>query len=411
MKRWAARPARERRPALPAWVARLVVGGCLLAGMVAAVPARADAHALAIASDPAAGATLARSPTQVVITFTEQPDPALSAIKVLDTAGKTRAGGTPQPLPGHANTLRIAVPNLSNGVYTVTWRTVSKVDGHLAGGSFSFGVGVSAAAVAAPRTVVESSPRPSTLAVVARWLYLGGLIGLLGLAFDELFVFSGATLASTRLLDRGLLVAWFFAMLGALGITEAQREAAHIAVSKVFTSSLGHSLLVRGLPLLVTGTVLSLVLLPQLRQSASKARRAVVAVLALAALGAMLADITTSHAASTHGWIWFRSGTQWLHFAFAGIWVGGLAGLLLCLASISPQARRAVALRYSAFALLSVAAVAVTGSLRAVDEISSWHQLFTTGFGQLVIVKSASSGRADRVRGGQSLPELAVPGR
>src|ERR1700694_4246430 len=73
------------------------------------VATRADAHALLTSSDPKAGATLAQSPTEVVITFGEQPDPALSTIKVLDTSGQPRAGGRPQPVAGQAATLRIPV--------------------------------------------------------------------------------------------------------------------------------------------------------------------------------------------------------------------------------------------------------------------------------------------------------------
>src|SRR5579859_2549630 len=126
----------HQRQARPRWKLRLLAASAALAAVIM-VAARADAHALLISSEPKAGATLANSPAEVVITFGEQPDPALSTIKVLDTSGQTRAGGRPQPVPGQAGTLRISVPTLPNGVYTVTWQTVSKVDGHLAGGAFA----------------------------------------------------------------------------------------------------------------------------------------------------------------------------------------------------------------------------------------------------------------------------------
>src|ERR1700730_13371990 len=89
----------------------LAASAALVVALVGAT--RAEAHALLISSDPKAGATLAQSTPEVVITFGEQPDPALSTIKVLDTSGQTRAGGRPQPVAGQAATLRISVPNLA----------------------------------------------------------------------------------------------------------------------------------------------------------------------------------------------------------------------------------------------------------------------------------------------------------
>ena len=59
-----------------------------LAGLLIAVGATdALAHAGLRSSDPAAGSTLGASPTVVELTFSEQPDPALSVIHVLLSAG------------------------------------------------------------------------------------------------------------------------------------------------------------------------------------------------------------------------------------------------------------------------------------------------------------------------------------
>jgi copper transport protein len=355
----------------------LAAGAALVVTVM--VAARADAHALLISSDPMAGATLAQSPAQVIITFGEQPDPALSTIKVLDTSGQTRAGGHPQPVPGQVATLRIAVPKLPNGVYTVTWQTVSKVDGHLAGGAYAFGVGVSPAGAALPKTSVRT-PRPSGLAVGSRWAYLTGLIGLLGLAFTELVTRPGEP--AWRRLGRALAGAWLAAAAGAVGITQAQRATAHVPLGQVLSSSLGHSLKVRAVPLLVCAVVLVVALF-----AGRRLRRPAVAVLGVAALAAMMADVTTSHAAAAHGWEWFRVGSQWVHVGAVGIWIGGLAGLLLCLSAVSPDQRGVIARRFSLGAGVAILVVLATGSLRAVDEIATWHQLFYTGFGQVVVIK------------------------
>jgi copper transport protein len=366
------RPARRRSK-----LSLLVASAALV--VIFVVATRADAHALLISSDPMAGATLAQSPTEVVITFGEQPDPALSTIKVLDTSGQTRAGGRPQPVPGQPVVLRISVPKLPNGVYTVTWQTVSKVDGHLAGGAYAFGVGVSPAGAAVPKTSVRT-PRPSGLAVGSRWIYLSGLIGLLGFAFTELVIRPGDP--AWRRLGRGLAAAWLAAAVGAVAITQAQRTTAHVPLAQVLSSSLGHSLKVRGVPLLVCGVFVLVALL-----AGQRFRRVAVAVLGASALAAMLADVTTSHAAAAHGWEWFRVGSQWVHVGAVGIWIGGLAGLLVCLGAVSADQRSVIARRFSFVAGVAILVVLLTGTLRAVDEIATWHELFHTGFGQVVLIK------------------------
>src|SRR5438132_828190 len=98
----------------------------------------ADAHSLVQFSDPPDGARLAHAPSAVLIMFTEAPDPKLSQVQILDTTGRRVAGGPMSPLPGAPTTVAIALPPLGDGVYTVSWRTVSAPDGHAATGPLAF---------------------------------------------------------------------------------------------------------------------------------------------------------------------------------------------------------------------------------------------------------------------------------
>ncbi len=83
---------------------------------------------------------------------------------------------------------------------------------------------------------------------------------------------------------------------------------------------------------------------------------------------------------------------QWVHFVAAGVWIGGLAGLLLSLGPLGPGSRGPAARRFSFWAGIAIVAVGITGTLRAFDEVGSWHGLFHTGFGQLIVVKIALFG-------------------
>ena len=93
-------PARRR--GLPLRLIRCVA---LLAalGLVLLMGPGAAAHALVASSDPADGATLASSPSQVVITFTEQPDVKRSLIEVLDTSGHKAEDAAERALAGEDN--------------------------------------------------------------------------------------------------------------------------------------------------------------------------------------------------------------------------------------------------------------------------------------------------------------------
>ncbi|HYN70723.1 MAG TPA: copper resistance CopC family protein, partial [Candidatus Eisenbacteria bacterium] len=89
------------------------------------LPPRAAAHALLLSSEPAAGSTVGTAPTTVVLTFGETSDARLSSIKILDSRGTDHAGGPVQSVPGEPLRLQIAVGQLGDGVYTVSWRTLS----------------------------------------------------------------------------------------------------------------------------------------------------------------------------------------------------------------------------------------------------------------------------------------------
>src|SRR4051812_29628707 len=108
---------------------RLLAGAIALAVAIGTLlaPARpATAHALRQSSYPDAGATLPKAPTEVRVTFGEQPDAKLSSLRVLDTSGSDYAAGRTEAVAGQPLTLRRSVEPLANGVYTVSWRTVSK---------------------------------------------------------------------------------------------------------------------------------------------------------------------------------------------------------------------------------------------------------------------------------------------
>jgi methionine-rich copper-binding protein CopC len=97
----------------------------------------AYAHAALDRANPRVGSTVASAPRTVSLWFTENIEPALSSIEVLNAAGARVDQGRAR---GGGNTLTIGLKALSAGTYQVHWRVLS-VDTHRTEGTFSFQVG------------------------------------------------------------------------------------------------------------------------------------------------------------------------------------------------------------------------------------------------------------------------------
>ena len=72
-----------------------------------------------------------------------------------------------------------------------------------------------------------------------------------------------------------------------------------------------------------------------------------------------------------------------------GVWVGGLAWLLLAVRGAESPERRAAVARFSRLAGYALAVTVASGVLRAVAELGGWRHLFDTSFGTALLVKGA----------------------
>ena len=203
-----------------------------------AAASRAGAHALLSRSDPPSGATLQQAPQAVTLTFTEEPEPTLSSMRILLPSGRQVTTGPLHVVPGAPRTLEVTLGPLGTGVYTVNWRTVSRVDGHVTGGAFAFGVGTTPADVAVREV---TSPPPSVLGAAARWGLYAGLSVLLGAAWVWTIAFPRSPERAPRGL-RLLWLAWLAAVLGVIGLAEAQRADAGASLHLFLATSLGRAL-------------------------------------------------------------------------------------------------------------------------------------------------------------------------
>ena len=353
-----------------------------LAG-IGALASPADAHALLERSYPAAGASLPHAPHAMLLYFTEAPEPSLSTVILLDSSGQTVPGiGKPAVAPGDAQELRATLPRLADGVYTVNWRTLSKVDGHVTGGSFAFGIGVqpTSAAAAANAAKGGSPPEGSTpapAAVAGLWLLYWGLALLAAAGVTGVLVFRWRLPRGAPLM---IVAGWLYAAAGIVTMIFSERAAAGVPFGELFRATTGRSLLAQAAAVAVCGIAALYVA----RRPAGPG----LAVLGAAAAGALFVHAQAGHAETQSPVRLLNVTDQWLHMLAAGVWVGGLIWLLLGLRNMDGAARASAVRRFSQTALAAVALLAVTGVLRAVPEVGSLGALVTTSFGVVLLIKS-----------------------
>jgi copper resistance protein C len=111
----------------------------LLMALLLSVQSSAWAHAFLDHADPKVGSTVASSPPEIEVWFTQELEPAFSTLEVQDAQGN-EVDKKDAHLDDKDKTLFIlSLPTLPSGTYTVTWHAVS-VDTHKTQGHFEFTV-------------------------------------------------------------------------------------------------------------------------------------------------------------------------------------------------------------------------------------------------------------------------------
>ncbi|TMG38832.1 MAG: hypothetical protein E6H92_05325 [Chloroflexi bacterium] len=340
---------------------RFLTAALLAAGAILALTMAADAHSLVQFSDPPDGARLAHAPSAVLIMFTEAPDPKLSRVQILDTSGRQVAGGPVSPVRGARTTVAIALPPLGDGVYTVSWRTVSATDGHAATGAFAFAVGAQPLPPI-PLAIPPPAAPPSPLGVTGRWGLDAGYGLLLGGAWVDLLALQDFSLAVLLVVGGGDVLA----LIGALMVAEAARENAGVDWSLFLSTSLARGMELVVLPILAAG----LAALAAWRLQGNR-RRVALGICAVLGAVAMLANAAMSHAAASP-LAWLMIPAHWLHVMSYAVWIGGLAAVLIGIRGLPTVDKARAVGRFSRVAGFAFAAMILTGVIRGIDEVGSW---------------------------------------
>lgn len=369
------------RPALGLGIALLSVLGAWSSLSAFAPPAAA--HALLVSSRPAPGASLPRSPSRLLLSFTEAPDPVLSTVRVLDAAGRVVGGVSPErPLPGRPAVLQVALSRpLADGLYTVVWRTVSTVDGHVAQSSFPFAVGVVSAGRPAPAAAVAGAGTSTALEAyqaAGRWLLYWGLALLIGAAATTWLVLEGRTPDLGRWL---IAAAWLLAVVGVAVITAAERAIVGVSLSSLLSASAGTAFVAQGVAVLACGVAAGVFV--------ARPGRWTIAVVGLFGAGALLVHVHGGHAGGASPFRPLDLADQWLHATAVAVWIGGLVWLLLGLRRRERADQARLVRRFSGVGAVALGVVLATGVARAIPEVGTPADLLRTSFGLALLAKIA----------------------
>lgn len=357
----------------------------------------ASAHALLVRSTPAANTVLIQPPVQVEIFFSEPLEEGLSSIRVFNADNLSVDAGDVRVDPSDPTRLTVTLHSITNGVYTVTWKVVSSIDGHQTTGSFPFAVG-NANAEAVSAIPQSSSFRLPFSTLVSKFLMLASLAVLLGQRLFTVLVWEPAVRENLDEITKPQVWNTFY-RLGLIGVL--------VAIGIGILAQGGQS----------TGSELAVPWNPELGRIVTETRlgaiwltRLVLAMLAVWLAGqkesslrnwcgflvnlALLFTVTLTSHAATEPRPLLPMFADWLHLVGMVFWLGGLVYFFTAIrhvhaldGELRTKLTSLLAGRFSVNAILFVALLGLTGLYSAYLRVGSWNGLITSLYGHTLLVK------------------------
>jgi copper transport protein len=384
----------------------------VIAALALARAATTEAHANLARSEPAANSVVPTSPAQIVMEFTEPPDLHFSTWVLFDAGANQVATGSFQGLDGSATTLFFAPPQLENGTYTIAYRVLSTVDGHVSGSTLSFSVGEASVGVApvVPTDLLSGGP-PKALSVFSRWLTFVSIAMTVGLVlFVPAILIPALTARGIQeeafghmqaVVSRLFMTAVVLLVLGAIMalLMQAWRNTGSLGDgisdlgSILSDSRYGHTWIAR---IFLIGALAEIAVASGSGLRLQRRALPTWGLLAVVALAIPVTASLNSHAAAGSDFTILATAADWLHFVSAGAWVGGLLLLVLLLGvtqrtMAEPDRGQFLATlipRFSVLAIIAVSAIVLTGIFQWALRIGNIDDTVNNGYGLGIVAKT-----------------------
>lgn len=396
-------------------------------------PQTTSAHSYVQQSVPAQNEVLDKAPDKITLLFNESIQPAYYQIVLMDSSGQKIDGVKAVIDSKNAALLEANIPvKLADDIYNISWKAVSG-DGHPVEGGIVFQVGDGAGKkMSDAPTTLPNSKSVNPLLIVMRWLQYTGQSLVLGLLALSLFLLPARLRTSEATAwmrqRRYALFLWIgmaltvVALLVQLPLRIAWN--ADIPVMQT-TSELGNTFRettfgqVWLIQIITAVLIVILIALYAHSKLATAAKRAIGMIAIALMIVQLLAKSLDGHAYA-EPYAGIAIAADFIHLVSALVWSGALVAMAVfvprIVAPFTGEERKTVywsiVRRFSWWAIISVAALLITGIYGSIIYLPSLMALFNTAYGLTLLAKMllflvmAAFGAMNYVKGRQQKEEL-----
>lgn len=372
---------------------------------------QASAHPFFIDSDPKPFASVSSTPGEVTVRFSEAIEIDYSKMAVLGPDGARVDRNDLGYVDGDTSALRISMqPNLPEGIYTVTTRVLSAVDGHVVDNAYTFGIGV-APSEGPDGPVAPQSDIISPEESASRFPGMVGQIVVVGAAFGTLWLWkpiervpwlANAIAARRHEIDRKMLR---LIIIGT-GLVLASNAAMILVQAYGINASVGDAIATKFGTIWTTRMIESSILMiiavfvqrKMSREGAIPSKAEMIAILVMG-LAVLVTSSLISHGAATGQTAAIL--LDFFHNAAASIWIGGivLMGFVVVprLLALSDERARPAAIsilipRFSTVVVAILGLSVITGPLLLFLIEDNLSLTLASTYGRILIIKLALAG-------------------
>ena len=343
-------------------------------------PAPVFAHATMEKVSPGFRERVPSSPRELVFRFDQHVQVVPGSVRVFSSRGSVGS----IKARSESRFMKASLPRLETGAYTVRWHVLSS-DGHVVSGVFTFGV----RAAAPPPTEAFGASGPTRTEHVVRWIYFLSLALVIGGLAFRLIVLRGPLAARA---EKRFFVVTGIGVVATIDVGIAAfilraEDALQLPFSRLLygdLSPIAHSRFGTVFIAMTLGFALvaALLFLAWLTDRALFLWPAFLLALAFAS-GLSL----SGHSAVDAGSSWKSQVADWAHLSAACIWIGGLVQLAVVVWPLMPEGRRTAFLAFSRLATVCVGILLLAGVYLSILRLPQLNDLWTTGYGQVLLVK------------------------
>ncbi|MEK3799030.1 copper resistance protein CopC [Peribacillus sp. FSL H8-0477] len=355
-----------------------------------ALPEMTSAHAYLKQSNPSVNTMLETSPKNISLVFSEPIQPAFHHVEVFSEDGKAELDESFIPDDNETQLIAKLKQDLGKGVYTIKWRVISS-DGHPIEGTIPFTIGKEFVTKddAEDDASVYFPGLDKILIQGMQYLSFSLLIGFL---FFHLWLYPRKKTSYNSRFSGIIWIAFTLLTLSILFSLPLQTTTdAEVGWNRVFKISLLKETIFHT----TFGTIwmIEMGLLVILFSSLLLTKKAISAAygsfLLIAAL--ILCKASIGHTAAVNNQV-LAVIMDFFHLLGMALWLGTLLALVILLPGESKKGKDhsiywQTIQRFSAFAIVFVLILLVTGIYSSVQHVSSIQSLVTTSYGKVLIGK------------------------